>query len=114
MNPDEPLRTKNLADEEPALMGDTLAGYAWLPRMIDKARASQAGLLGAYFKYPCPIDRHCLLLIQLSSDRFAEIATAANTGDEILRRLAHDGVHLEQLLHFDPVALNEAIHSGDS
>ena len=54
---------KNLTHEDPEPMDARLAGYPWLPRMIDKARASHAGTLGTYYRYPCPIDRACLELI---------------------------------------------------
>jgi Domain of unknown function (DUF5069) len=112
MNLDEPLRTKNLAEEEPAAMDDSLGGYPWLPRMIDKARASRAGILGDYFKYPCPIDRHCLTSLAISAEVFAEIALVAATGREVLRNLAAAGVRTVDEAAFDPVKFNEELHAG--
>lgn len=114
MNPDEPLRTKNLAEEDPAPMDDTLGGYPWLPRMIDKARAGLNDSLGSYYKYPCPIDAQCLLLLGLSSSAFQEIAATAQTGGDVLHALAEAEAQLDAAKRFDPVALNERLHSESS
>lgn len=114
MNPDEPLRTKNLAKEDPAPMDDTLGGYPWLPRMIDKARAADAGALGDYFRYPCPIDTECLARLGLSADLFAEIARRSLSGQRLLEGLREAGARLADEATFDPVALNRQLHSGAS
>jgi hypothetical protein len=45
--------------------------------MIDKARASHAGTLGTYYRYPCPIDRACLELLGIDADAFRDIANEA-------------------------------------
>jgi len=37
--------------QPPRRWNETLAGYLWLPRLIDKIRAFQSGTLGAY-AYP--------------------------------------------------------------
>jgi hypothetical protein len=49
--PPHPAAT-DLAHEEPPPMDAKLAGYPWLPRIIDKARASHAGTLGTYYATP--------------------------------------------------------------
>jgi hypothetical protein len=59
-------------------MTATLASYPWLPRMIDKARASAAGTLGSYYRYPCPIDAACLDLLGIDANTFRGIATQAD------------------------------------
>ena len=43
-------------------MDATLEGYAWLPRLIDKARLARAGELGDIV-HPCPVDRRCMGLL---------------------------------------------------
>jgi len=110
VNPDEPLRTKDLAKEDPAPMEDTLAGYQWLPRMIDKARASRAGTLGQYFRYPCPIDQEALARIGLDSEQFAEVADCATTANDVLESLAAHGARSAQEAAFDPIELNRRLH----
>ena len=51
-------------------MDETLEGYAWLPRIIDKARAYDAGMLGSCV-HPCPVDQRCLGLLGVTS--YAEL-----------------------------------------
>ncbi len=52
---------------------EVLAGFAHIPRMLDKARAYKKGGLGEYI-YPCPIDKEVLTFLELSGDEFAEKA----------------------------------------
>jgi hypothetical protein len=104
---------KNLAHEDPAPMEAKLAGYPWLPRMIDKARASQAGTLGTYYRYPCPIDKACLDLLGINADTFFEIANRAD-GQTVIDELAAIGASAEQIINFDPVQLNDELHRDGS
>jgi hypothetical protein len=105
---------KNLALEDPAPMDAKLAGYPWLPRMIDKARASHAGTLGTYYRYPCPIDAACLDLLGIDADAFLEIATEAVDGQAVIDQLAAIGASAEQIITFDPVQLNDDLHRDGS
>lgn len=50
----------DLTKDVPRSPFDQLDGYAWLPRMIDKARAEFAGTNGEYSAYPCPGDQSFL------------------------------------------------------
>ena len=113
MNLDDPIRTKNLAEEDPAAMDDILDGYAWLPRMIDKARAARAGKLGNYYKFPCPIDQHCLGLLGITPEMFASVAMGANTGRDLLTVLRDAGLPSPSEASFDPVMLNRSFHGQD-
>jgi hypothetical protein len=105
---------KDLAHEDPAPMDARLAGYPWLPRIIDKARASQAGTLGDYYRYPCPIDAACLDLLGIDADRFREIAHRATDDETVIDDLASSGARLEQLASFDPMQLNAQLHRDGS
>ncbi len=95
-------------------MDAKLAGYPWLPRMIDKARASQAGTLGTYYRYPCPIDKACLDLLGIDADTFREIANEAVDGQAVIDQLATMGASAEQIIDFDPVQLNDDLHRDGS
>jgi hypothetical protein len=106
--------TKDLAYEDPAPMDAKLAGYPWLPRMIDKARASHTGTLGTYYRYPCPIDRACLDLLGINADTFREIVTQALDNEAIIDRLATVGASTDRLAGFDPAQLNAELHRTDS
>jgi hypothetical protein len=105
---------KDLAHENPAPMEAKLAGYPWLPRMIDKARASHAGTLGTYYRYPCPIDQACLELLGINADSFREIAHHATEDQEVVNGLADVGASLDHLRSFDPVQLNAELHRSGS
>jgi Domain of unknown function (DUF5069) len=105
---------KDLANEDPEPMDATLAGYPWLPRMIDKARASQAGTLGTYYRYPCPIDKACLDLLGIDADTFRDIANEAVDGQAVVDQLAAIGADAEQIVNFDPVQLNDELHRNGS
>jgi hypothetical protein len=105
---------KNLAHDDPEPMDAKLAGYSWLPRMIDKARASHAGTLGTYYRYPCPIDAACLDLLGIDSDTFRDIANEAIDGQAVIDRLAAIGANAEQIASFDPVQLNADLHRTGS
>jgi hypothetical protein len=92
-------------------MEATIAGYPWLPRMIDKARAARAGTLGTYC-YPCPIDRTCLGLLGLDAELFADVATAAVDDADVLALLAALGIPTAAEAAFDPVALERRLHEA--
>lgn len=106
--------TMDLTKEQPRPMDATLAGYTWLPRMIDKARASRAGTLGEYFRYPCPIDRACLAHLGVDAERFADLAVSAPSDDAVVDGLKQLGVPDADQVEFDPIALNEELHSNGS
>jgi hypothetical protein len=92
-------------------MDATLAGYAWLPRMIDKARAARAGTLGTYC-YPCPIDRTCLGLLGLDAETFADVAARAGDDAAVLAALVARGIPSAAAASFDPVDLERRLHEA--
>jgi Domain of unknown function (DUF5069) len=111
MDPTEVIRTKDLAYEEPRPMDEELAGYAWLPRLIDKGRAFAAGTLGTYY-HPCPVDLRALALLGVSAEHFREIASSAETAADVLEGLERAGARSAEGAWFDAVALEEELISG--
>jgi hypothetical protein len=105
---------KDLAHEDPEPMDAKLHGYPWLPRMIDKARASHAGTLGTYYRYPCPIDAACLDLLGIDADTFRKIAAEAIDEQAVIDQLTTIGANAEQIASFDPVQLNHELHRDGS
>lgn len=63
----------DLATDVPRSPFAEIDGYAWLPRMIDKARATFAGTVGDYTPYPCPLDRVFLRYFKLDADALGEV-----------------------------------------
>ncbi len=92
-------------------MDDTLAGYPWLPRMIDKARAARADTLGDYYRYPCPIDRACLEALRIDPEQFADIAEQAPCDNAVADQLIALGIPTPDELDFDPLAFLQALHA---
>jgi hypothetical protein len=108
-----PPRAKDLTWEDPRPMDATLAGYPWLPRMIDKARAADAGLLGGYYRYPCPIDLASLALLGIDAQKFCEIACKVVNDEDAVDELRRNGADLKRLAEFDPVRLNLELHATE-
>jgi hypothetical protein len=52
---------------------DELDGFAWLPRMIDKARATFAGTNGEYSPYPCMGDKGFLGAFKLDANALGDL-----------------------------------------
>jgi hypothetical protein len=92
-------------------MDATLDGYAWLPRMIDKARADRAGTIGEFI-YPCPIDRACLARLRVEAETFADIAITFADDGSILAELRRRGIPPAAEAWFDAVELEAALHRG--
>ena len=78
--------TIDLASAEPRGMDETLGGYVPRPRMIDKARAKQAGTLG-HFVHPCPVDRTLLARMRIEYGMFKRIIQSTRTDAEALAAL---------------------------
>lgn len=92
----------------------TLDGYVWLPRMIDKALANNSGTIGSYYRYPCPIDKVCLDRLGIDAKSFSNIVQSAKNEDEVLAGLKKHGVADPHKANFDPIKLNQELHSRGS
>jgi Domain of unknown function (DUF5069) len=89
-------------------MDATLDGYAWLPRMIDKSRASLGGTLGSIV-HPCPIDKRCLARLSVGFSTFTEIVAASASDEEVLARLRRHGIAPATEAWFDAVAYEDEL-----
>jgi uncharacterized protein DUF5069 len=67
---------------------DMLAGFAWLGRMADKARAKRAEMLGDYISL-CPMDKGFLSRAGVPEDEFIELIARGVTDEEL-------GMHFER------------------
>jgi hypothetical protein len=69
-----------------------LGGYALLPRMLDKGRATLVGKNGEYH-YNCPLDQHILNFLGLDPDALLK-ELAKDKGDgEILNWISENAKH---------------------
>ena len=84
-------------------MDATLEGYAWLPRLIDKARASLAGTLGEIV-HPCPVDRRCMGLLGIDVATLHAIVARERTDRGVLAELRRHGIPPAAAAWFDAPA----------
>jgi mannose-6-phosphate isomerase-like protein (cupin superfamily) len=89
-------------------MDATLDGYAWLPRMIDKARAARAGTLGDAV-HPCPVDRRTLKHLGVAFDDFTAIVARTETDEQVLTELRALGIPSAREAWFDALAWEDAL-----
>jgi mannose-6-phosphate isomerase-like protein (cupin superfamily) len=89
-------------------MDATLDGYAWLPRMIDKARAAQAGTLGDTV-HPCPVDRRCLALLGIDVETLGAVVARSADDAAVLDGLRAAGIASAQDAWFDAPAWEDAL-----
>jgi hypothetical protein len=82
------MQAKDLRAGPPRRWNEQIGGIPWLPRLIDKARAEQAGTLGPYLYGQSPMDRSLLRAMGLGHRSFAEIVAAAPDDDAVLAAIA--------------------------
>ncbi|MFM7751753.1 MAG: DUF5069 domain-containing protein [Opitutaceae bacterium] len=75
--------TPDLTAHPPRSVRVRLGGFAHLPRLLDKARATAAGKAGAY-KYDCPMDKNFFAFTGLNADAFLAEARKGGTDSEML------------------------------
>ncbi|HET9029615.1 MAG TPA: DUF5069 domain-containing protein [Candidatus Aquilonibacter sp.] len=97
------MQAMDLRARPPRRWNARIDGIPWLPRLIDKTRAAQAGTLGAYLFGQSPMDRECLHAFGLGHREFARIVAASPTDEAVLAAL----------IDRDPAALERARRWSD-
>ena len=64
---------------------EKLGGFVHLPRLIDKAKLHQQGLLNGYNYKTVGFDKHLLAFLKLDPNAFEEAVTRLETDDAILQ-----------------------------
>ena len=82
----------NLDGHPPRRWSETLAGMIWLPRLIDKVRAFQAGTLGTY-AYPSALDQSFMRRFQLTP-AFIESLVRETPSDDAIGAVIRQHVRL--------------------
>ncbi len=76
-----PIQAPDLTQRPPRSMRSRLGGYALLPRMLDKCRATLVGKNGE-FHYNCPLDQHILKFLGLDPEALKnEVASGKGDGE---------------------------------
>ena len=94
-------------------MDAELDGYAWLPRMIDKARAAHAGTLGDLV-HPCPVDQRCLHRLEVSFEDFTRLVRSTTTDEQVLAGLRELGAAAPERQWFDAPAFEDELQRATS
>ncbi len=76
------LQSKDLTKEAPRSPYETIAGFAILPRAIDKCRAFIAGTNGEY-NFHCAVDKKLFDFKGIDGESFKEFVATGATDEEI-------------------------------
>src|SRR3954451_11907423 len=99
---------KDLTAEEPRAPGVDLDGYVWLPRMLDKARATLAGTAGTYM-FGCPVDHTCMARLGIAPDLVLDLASRHADDRAVLAELREHGVPAARDAWFDAQAVEDEL-----
>jgi quercetin dioxygenase-like cupin family protein len=99
---------KDLSVEEPRALGVELDGYAHVPRMLDKARATLAGTAGTYM-FGCPVDHTCMARLGIAPDLVLELAARHADDRAVLAELREHGVPAAPDAWFDAQAVEDEL-----
>jgi len=86
-----PAAAKDLAVEAPRELDAELEGYAWLPRMLDKARATLAGTAGSY-QFGCPVDHTCMARLGIAPELVLDLAARHSDDRAVLDAFRAHGI----------------------
>jgi quercetin dioxygenase-like cupin family protein len=99
---------KDLSLVEPHPLDCELDGYAWIPRMLDKARATLAGTNGSY-AFGCPVDHTCMARLDVSPQLILELAGRYAGDREVLAALQDHGIPSATEAWFDAPAVEHEL-----
>src|ERR1700760_4151169 len=103
---------RDLTVEGPRAFGVELDGYAHLPRMLDKARATLAGTNGTYM-FGCPVDHTCMARLGIVPEDVLELAARHADDGRVLGALRDRGIPSAQDAWFDAVAVEDELQADD-
>ena len=81
------MSARDLSKVPPRRWSEELGGIKWLPRLIDKTRATQDGTLGPYLFGQSPMDRSFLRAIGLRHRDLSRIVANSATDDDVFRAI---------------------------
>jgi mannose-6-phosphate isomerase-like protein (cupin superfamily) len=91
---------------------DELDGYAYLPRMFDKARAKLAGDTDAP-PFGCPLDHSCMARLRVYPDDVLELVRLNGDDDRAILAGLHDhGIPSAEATWFDARATEDELITG--
>jgi mannose-6-phosphate isomerase-like protein (cupin superfamily) len=103
---------RDLTVEEPRPFGLEIEGYAHLPRMLDKARATLAGTAGSY-RFGCPVDHTCMARLGVAPELVLDLAARHADDRCVLQALREHGIPPAREAWFDAVAVEDELQEED-
>jgi quercetin dioxygenase-like cupin family protein len=105
---ERPAAFKDLTAQEPRGLDAELEGYAWVPRMLDKARATLAGTAGRY-QFGCPVDHTCLARLGVAPELVLDLAARHADDHAVLDALRAHGIPPAAEAWFDGQAVEDEL-----
>lgn len=102
------MNAKDLSAVEPEPFDCVLDGYAYIPRMLDKARATLAGTNGRYM-FGCPVDHTCMARLGVTPELVLELAAAHDDDRDVLAALQAHGIPSATDAWFDGQAVEDEV-----
>jgi quercetin dioxygenase-like cupin family protein len=99
---------KDLTAQAPRGLDSELEGYAWIPRMLDKARATLAGTAGTYL-FGCPVDHTCMARLGIAPELVLDLAARHSDDHAVLDALRAHGVPSPAEAWFDGQAVEDEL-----
>ena len=108
IRPPATLVAKDLARTPPAALNAEIEGYAWIPRMLDKARATLAGTEGSYM-FGCPVDHTCMARLGVTPELVLSLAARHPDDFDVLAALRERGIPSAADAWFDGRAVEDEL-----
>lgn len=102
------MSAKDLSAVDPEPFDCVLDGYAYIPRMLDKARATLAGTQGR-FMFGCPVDHTCMARLGVAPELVLELAAAHDDDRDVLAALRAHGIPSAAESWFDAPAVEDEV-----
>jgi mannose-6-phosphate isomerase-like protein (cupin superfamily) len=102
---------KDLRVIDPHPLDCELDGYAWLPRMLDKARATLAGTQGDY-QFGCPVDHTCMAHLRVTPELILDLAGRFADDRDVLAALRARGIPSAHDAWFDGPAVEDELRTA--
>jgi quercetin dioxygenase-like cupin family protein len=99
---------KDLSVEAPRGLDAELEGFAWLPRMLDKARATLARTPGSYL-FGCPVDHTCMARLGIAPEVVLDLAARHSDDHAVLDALRTHGIPSAAEAWFDGQAVEDEL-----
>lgn len=103
---------KDLTRVDPHPLDAELEGYAWIPRMLDKARATLAGTNGTYL-FGCPVDHTCMARLGIGPELVLDLAGRYGEDTQVLKALRQHGIPSASEAWFDAPAVEDELQDLD-